>query len=260
MNKKILVLILFSITAFSCIRYKDITYMRNLGEQSGDSLFKNSVTYYKVQPSDILYIKINSIDETLNSMFSQTGLMNNSAMSNIGGFYILGNPVDADGNISLPVIGKVTVAGYTIKEIQEILQTQAEKYITDARIDVRLVSFKISVLGEVKKPGQFTIYNDKANVFEALSLAGDLTYYGNRHRLLIIRTNKNGTETIRIDLTDKNILASPEYYLQPNDILIVEPMRNTAFRLSASDYSVLISTITASLSTLVLIFSLSKKL
>ena len=257
MTKSIIFYLLVIFIAAGCSRYRDITYLRNAGISQTDTLYKSTSSIYKVQPADILYIKVNSLDESINTIFNP-GVPSTSASSSAGtsNYYITGYPVDKDGNITLPIMGKITVAGFTTQEIQNLVQKQAEKFIMDARIDVRLVSFKISIIGEVKNPGEYTIFNDKANIFEAIAMASDLTYYGNRHKILLLRSSPQGTETYRIDLTDKNVLSSTYFYLQPHDIIYVEPMKSTGFRLSASEYSVLISTITATLSLAFLIYKI----
>jgi polysaccharide export outer membrane protein len=158
----------------------------------------------------------------------------------------------------LPILGKVNVAGYTVPEAHNIIQKVTDKYITNAIVELRLVSFKISVLGEVKRPGQLNVFNDKANIFEVISMAGDLTYYGNRHSILLMRSLPEGTKTYWLDLTDKNILTSDLFYLQPNDIIYVKPYRSTGFRLSLSDYSMLISTLTVTYTAILIVKNYSK--
>lgn len=245
-----------SFIILACTQYKDITYLRNLNPSTADSLYKSKAATYRIQPADILYIKVNCLDESINNMFNKNTLTSSMSTVYLGGFYIIGYTVESDGTVNLPVLGKIAVSGYTIAEVLSIIQKQADKYIANAQIEIKLVSFKISVLGEVKRPGQYNIYNDKANVFEALAIAGDISYYGNRRNILILRSEPEGTKTYRIDLTDKNILASKLFYLQPNDIVYVEPMRSAGLRLSAADYSILISTLTATLTTIILIRSI----
>jgi polysaccharide export outer membrane protein len=254
------ILFLFSIAALisSCTRYKNITYLNYVDPSTADSLFRVKQKDYKLQPADILYIKVNSLDLSINEMFNKGITSQNTSYSYLGGFYILGYTIEPDGNIILPVLGKIPVAGLTVSQAHEVIQKQADKYIANAQIEMRLVSFKISVLGEVKKPGQFNIYNDRANIFEALANAGDISYYGNRKNILLMRNDGSETHTYRINLSDKSILSSPLFYVQPNDVIIVEPLKSTGLRLSASDLSILISTITATLTTIVLINNLSK--
>jgi polysaccharide export outer membrane protein len=109
------------------------------------------------------------------------------------------------------------------------------------------------MLGEVIRPGQYTIFNDRANIFEAISLAGDISYNGNRRNVLIVRTLINGTKTIKVDLTKRELLSSQQYYLQPNDIVYIEPYRTTAFRLRVADYSVFLTLITSTITAVLLI-------
>ncbi len=256
MIKKLLFIII-SITVFiKCTNYRDITYLRNLKPSSSDSLFKTVLINYRLQADDILYIKVNSIDENINNIFngtSQAGQTSGSSSSGESGYYISGYTVDADGNVNLPVLGKISVIGQTITEAQNIIQKIAEKYIANVRVNVKLVSFKISILGEVRKPGQYSIFCDRSNIFEALALAGDINYYGNRKSVLILRNKPGETVTYTIDLTDKNIISSSLYYMQPNDVVYVVPLKSTGIKLSASDYSTLISTISITLTTIVLI-------
>jgi polysaccharide biosynthesis/export protein len=256
--KKFRIIILLPLILASCTTYKDITYLRNLNPATADSLYLRSSGKYRIQPADILYIKVNCMDESINNVFNKNSLSSSLVSSNLGGFYVVGYTVEPDGTINLPVLGKILVTGLTVAEALTAIQKQADKFISNAQIDVKLVSFKISVIGEVRKPGQFEIYNDKANVFEALAIAGDLSYYANRRNILILRSEPEGMKTYRIDLTNKNILSSPLFYLQPNDIVYIEPMKNTGLRLTAADYSVLISTISVTLTTIILIQNIKK--
>ena len=256
--KKFKIIILLPLIFASCTSYRDITYLRSLNPSTADSLYLSHTGKYRIQPADILYIRVNCMDENINNVFNKNSLSSNLVSSNLGGFYVIGYTVEPDGTIKLPVLGKIVVSGLTLAEALSAIQQLADKYISNAQIDVKLVSFKISVIGEVRKPGQFEIFNDKANVFEALAIAGDLSYYANRKNILILRSEPEGIRTYRIDLTNKNILASPLFYLQPNDIVYVEPLKNTGFRLTAADYSVLISTIAVTLTTFILIKNINK--
>ena len=249
LNKYYIYISIFTVIV-SCTTYKDITYLRNLNPSSADSLYKSKPGIYKIQPADILYVKISCLDENINKVFSQS---TGSQISSGGGYYMTGYTVEQDGTINLPILGRLTVSGYTVPEALKEIQKITDKYITNAIVELRLVSFKISVIGEVKRPGQLNVYNDKANIFEVVALAGDLTYYGNRHSILLMRSYPEGTKTYWLDLTDKNILTSDLFYIQPNDIIYVKPYRNTGFRLSIADYSMLISTLTVTFSAIFLV-------
>jgi polysaccharide export outer membrane protein len=257
MNKSFLVCFLIVPLIFACTRYKDITYVKDVGKTPNDTLYTNSFTDYKIQVADILYVRISCMDENINALFNQ-GSQSNSSSSSSGSFYLTGNTVDIDGNITVPVIGKVPAAGQTVSEIESNILKLSAKFITDANVQVKLVSFKISLLGEIGSKGQINIFSDRANIFEVLALAGDINYGGNRHNVLIMRTTKHGTEIHRIDVTDKNILSSNMFYLQPNDIIYVEPMKSIGLKLIISDYSALISLLTLTISTYFLISNLTK--
>lgn len=255
-----LYLILISMFSVSCTRYRDITYMRDVARTPSDTIFKNSYKQYKVQVSDLLYVKVTTLDETINTIFNTTSSTqgSSSASANNSNYYLIGYPVDIDGNITLPIMGKIKVEGLTLKEIQSAIEELSTKYLTNAKIDIRLLSFKVTLLGQVNHPGQITIMADKANIFEGLAMGGDISIYGNRHDVLIMRPDKTGGNTVhRIDLTDKTILTSEYFYLLPNDIIYVEPTKIAGFRYSVNDYSLLISTVSTTVS-IILLFKLIK--
>ncbi len=134
--------------------------------------------------------------------------------------------IDEDGNIDFPVLGKLKIAGLTRVQTKDIIKTQLKVYIKDPIVNVRLKNFKITVIGEVNRPGSYTIPNERITIIEALGLAGDLTITGKRENMVVIRENDGVNTYHRIDLTSKNIFDSPIYYLAQNDVLYVEP--NTA--------------------------------
>jgi polysaccharide biosynthesis/export protein len=247
---------LFIILFFSsCGYYKRFTYLQTVPPEKPDSLYAASISFYKLQPADILHVKVSSLNENINKLFDLETAVSSSALtgSSGGGMYLMGYSIDKDGFIALPILGKVPVAGLTMDEARDKIQKLTESYISEGRVDVKLVSFKISMLGEVHQPGQYSIFNDRANIFEAISLAGDVTYNGNRRRVYIVRNFIKGSQTIKIDLTQRSILSSAQYYLQPNDIVYVEPLKSTAFRLRVSDYSVFITLLTSTITAVLLI-------
>ena len=141
--------------------------------------------------------------------------------------------------ISLPEVGGIKVGGLTLEQAEEKIQGAISSYINNATILVKLVSFKITVLGEVNNPGYYYVYNEQANVLEGLGLAGDLTDFGNRENITLIRQTDNGNEAILLDLKDPDLLASKFYYLQPNDILYVQPMRAKSTRSNLNTLTIL---------------------
>jgi polysaccharide export outer membrane protein len=139
--------------------------------------------------------------------------------------YIQGYSIDELGQITLPILGDIAVKDLTVTEVQDLIQERTNKFLNNATVIVKLISFKITVLGEVKCPGYKYIYNNQATFSEGLGLAGDLTENGNRERIKLIRQVPTGNEVVMIDLTNPNILKSKYYYLMPNDVIYVEPLK-----------------------------------
>lgn len=134
--------------------------------------------------------------------------------------------VSDEGNISFPVLGTISIAGKERKEAVDLLEERLKEYIKNPIVNLRIVNYNISVLGEVTKPGNFTVQDERITVLEALSLAGDLTIYGKRNNILVVRDQGDSTKVnYRIDLTNSDFMKSPAFYLQQNDIVYVEPNR-----------------------------------
>jgi polysaccharide export outer membrane protein len=243
----ILLPILILLIGASCTQYKDLTYLRGLGQNISDSLIKTTYNIYKVQPFDILYIRVTSvIDEKATEMFNSTSSEGNAYYysNSVSSSYLTGFPINEQGNIKFPIIGEINVAGLTQAEIEKILREKVQQYVSDAEVTVRLLSFKITLLGEIGS-GQHTIYADRANLLEVLAMGGDIQRTGNKHKILILRTTPQGMRSYRVDMTNKDIITSPLFYVQPNDVIYVEPTRAAALRISLSELSLFISTITA---------------
>ncbi|MCX7987716.1 MAG: polysaccharide biosynthesis/export family protein [Bacteroidales bacterium] len=261
MNRKIgFLIILATILFFSCTRHRDITYLRGIGQSVSDSLIQTTYSFYKLQPFDVLYIRImSSLDPKAEEMFNQGFQAGNisSGLGSSGSYYLSGYPVNELGNIKMPIIGELNVAGLTLRDVEDLLRQRAREYVSDAEVKVRLLSFKVTLLGEIGS-GQHTILADRANILEVLALGGDVQKTGNKHNVLILRTTPQGMRTYRVDLTDKNLLRSPLFYVQPNDIIYVEPTKAAALRISLSELSLFISSITAVTSVYFLIKTLSK--
>lgn len=228
-----IVLIFFSIT--SCTSYKKLPYLKE-AETLTESQIKSSAMIYeaKIMPNDVLSITVNSRTKGIAQDFNLELLPNNNEGVNIETYstangitgtlqnYI----VDTDGNINFPVLGSVSVAGLTRIELQDKLANLiCPKYISELPIiNVRFLNFKVSVLGEVARPGMYSSENSVLSLFDALALAGDLTIYGKRSNVMLLRENEKGEVKIhRINLQDKDILLNKDiYYLQQNDKIIVE--------------------------------------
>lgn len=258
--KRLPVLLLIIALTYSCGQYKRFTYIQPSEANSKDTIFIKDYTEYKLQPADILKIDVLSMDKNVTEMFNSEMTKNLTSTTGISnsGFYLIGYSIDNEGNLNLPILGKLKVAGLTVSETRNLIQKLAVEYIKDAQIEIRLLSFKVYFLGEFARPGMQTVYSDRANILEAVSMAGDITYNGNRKKLSILRSYQDKTKLIEVDLTQQGILTSPEFFLQPNDVVYVKPLRSTIFRIRLIEYAGIMSFFTSTVTLVVLINNLSK--
>lgn len=255
----ILIICSFIIMLSSCNSYKKLTYLQNIAETRTDSLFEKNKPGYRIQPGDMLYIRIITTNDQINQMFNPLfGSQSNMNFSNAGGLYFITYSVTDSGYIRLPVLDTVYVVGLNLEEVHDCIALKAKKYLYDAQVIVKLANFRFTVLGEVRNPGVKQMLANQVNVMEALAFAGDITYNGNRDNILLIRATKNGSQTFRIDVTDYSLISSELYYIMPNDIIYVEPLKTTLFRERTSDYLVYLSTFTSILTALFLILNLTR--
>lgn len=252
---KICLFVIISIVIFSCTSQKKMIYLQHLNET--DSLIQNMYSHdtYKVQRGDIIFVNISSLNKDINTLLNVYNLESSSYINEIS-LYYKSYLVDDNGEINIPVIGKVKVLDKTLNEVQEIIQIKAHEYFKDVFVTVKYGGFKVTILGEVNKPGVFYMYNNKVNLLEALGEAGDLTDYGNRENILLIRTNTNGIKNYRINLLDKNVIQKPYFYIHPNDVIYVEPVKTKAWKMNSANVSIILS----SISTLILVISFVFKL
>ncbi|MEQ9441032.1 MAG: polysaccharide biosynthesis/export family protein [Cyclobacteriaceae bacterium] len=209
---------------FSCVSKKSLVYLQddNFSTEYPTQI-KNRRPDYKVQPNDVLHVTIQNPDNETSAFFNYGNQEGARGFGSESVLYLMGFNVDKDGFIGIPLIGKVKVQNLTIEECQQIIQQEANKYILNSSVDVKLVSFKISVLGEVKSPGYYYIYNGQASILEGLSLAGDLNQFANRNNIKLIRQTDDGVEVTLLNLSNSDLMKSKYYYLLPNDVIYVEP-------------------------------------
>ncbi len=237
------------ITALSsCISQKKTIYLKNKNSlSSGSSTYENDLSTYKIEPGDFLYINVTSLNPTNMTSLDANEKAEYQLQSEMG-IYLKSYQVTDSGFINFPVVGKILVAGLSIDQTRDKIQSIIDDYYQLASVTVKLVNFKISILGEVNRPGTYSVYQDKLNIFQALSLGGDITNYGNRQNINIIRkTSTGGTEILKINLLNDSLLELPGFYLQPEDVIYVEPMKSKAFAFTSFPYSIVLSTITTTL-------------
>ena len=227
MIKQILKYILFILVLSSCANYKSVPYFQNSASFSGTPGTLYDMT---IKPKDKLSIYVFSgTDQESIAMFNMTEYneLNITTRNIVGGQRLHSYLVDNNGNIDFPVLGTVHVGDLTIEQANEHIREQILPYLnegTDCLVNIVIDNFEISVMGEVQKPNTFIVSRPKINVLEALAMAGDMTEYGKRENVKILREQSDGTFAIHeLDMRDANILNSPYYYLQQRDIVYVEP-------------------------------------
>lgn len=231
--KRSFYLLLVTFFLASCYSTRNLNYIQsNDFSSSNVTTFHNKRTIYEVQPNDILSIRVQSLDPTQSAFFNieSVGAGGGGNMINMAGMFLSSYSVDDKGYINLPIVGQIKVSSLTVDEVQRLIQKEINKYLLDAIVLVKLVSFKVTVLGDVRSPNTYFIYNTKATIFEALSMAGDINLSGNRERVKLIRQIEDSGYVVILDLTDPKIMESPYYYLLPNDIIYVEIAKEQTVR------------------------------
>lgn len=222
----------------SCTSQKNLIYFQNddlkSDNQPDTMLYKyengytNSSPEYKLQPHDMIYVQIySSLDNTSLALFQSTTQNTNYTSGSDQSLYLTSYEVDNDGNIDLPTIGKINVLGMSIEEAQNAIKQKAEEFSEGITVTCRMVTFRIKVAGEVNKPGIYTFYQPSVNIFDALLAAGDLTYYGNRQKVRIVRKSETEDAIYTLDIRKASVMKNKNYYLRPGDIVYVEPNKNT---------------------------------
>jgi len=191
------------------------------------------------QTGDVLHVKVLGINEESFNLFNVENNANNIQATSAN-LYMNGFTVDSNGYIEIPTIGKIYVKNLNIEKVKDAIQSKADEFLVNSTIIVKHINFEVTLLGEVNRPGTFTVFKQNISIFEALGLAGDLTDYANRKEIKIIR----GSEVILLDLSKKDVLYQNNYYLNPNDVVYVQPLSNVKLRSSnAQIYISAISTI-----------------
>lgn len=241
-----LILFLGALLLTSCIPTKRIKYLQDPKEANAarTDFKKPDSIEYLVHKGDNLYIRVNSLEEKSN-YFQRPGNMDNYYSES--SIYLNSYTVNDSGYIEFPLIGKIIVNNFTIEQIRKKLQAKVEEYVKNTTVIVKLANFRVSMLGEFKNPGKYVVYQDKINIFEAIAMAGDMTDFARRNKVLLVRQSEKGAKTYRLNLNDYSLLESDFYYLMPNDLVYAEPLKGKAFAFSEFPYALILSTITTGL-------------
>ena len=258
MKKIVFITLLISLFAAGCTSQKKLAYLNNLPEAGGEETFTMDIPDYKIQIRDIIYITIKAMtpDGSISDFLlpSRANAVGNMVQGESGG-YLYGYDVNSEGNIIIPALGPIKVEGQTLEEIRSLLQISANKVFKNSTVECKLLSFKFTVIGEVRGPGTYINYNNYLTVLEAIGRAGGIGDYGDRHKVLVVRPVSRGTKTFRLNLQDKQILSSEAYFLLPNDVVIIEPMNQKIFNMNLPTFSFILTTITSTITTTLLLIN-----
>jgi polysaccharide export outer membrane protein len=247
-------LLVLLLAGSSCVRNRDYIYLQNPSEQAywetsplrGQRLknakenmrMRDSSAYlpyqnpedYLIQMNDILRVDIKSFDEKANQLFNAFNTQNvqmGGILAQGGGdpFFMFGYSVDDSGYLELPVLGKIPLVGLTVLQAQNRVQKEVDRYFTEAFVKISLGGIRFSVMGEVLRPGKYAVMQNRLSLLEAVATAGDLKPDANRRRVQLIRQYPGGSRVVVLDLTDQDLLKSPYYFVRPNDVIYVAPLR-----------------------------------
>ena len=255
-----LIALLFVVAFVSCVPQKKMLYLKD-AQMASENISVNYINErnidYKLQPGDNLYIRfINTIDErSAASLTGNTSYNSGGYMSSDASIYLQSYTLDEDGCIELPLTGKIELKNLTVDQAKEKLQVALDQFVNQTTLIVKLSNFNLTVLGEVNRPGMYKVYQSQINLFEAISLAGNMTNFAKNKEVKIIRQTDNGSEVITVDMGQADILSSPYYYLKPNDIIYVEPLKIKQWGFTTFPYSTVFSIVSLA----VTLFALLKK-
>lgn len=226
--KLTLITIMFgALICSSCVVTKKSIYFTDIHDTT--SLTEIASAEFKeptIRPDDILTVGIQTLDPNTSALFTQGAVMpaigSNSATPT-GQQQMIGYLVDKEGVVDIPLLGKINVAGLTTFEAKKVVSDRAKMYLKDPVVQVRFANYKITVIGEVARPASYVVPNEKISIVDAIGLAGDLTIYGKRENVLLIREAENKKEFVRFNLNSSEIFKSPYFYLKQNDVIYVEP-------------------------------------
>lgn len=231
---RIILLLAAVICLDSCRSYKSLTVLKDVNQQD---LIKKQAPVYIIKPGDNLFVSIITSDEELNKIYNpaQAGIQIGAQQiyNDLQGQFVYGYEVDRDGNVSLPILGKVKVGGMSIASSEWEVEQKAGEFLRDMAVKVRLLNYKVTVIGEVKTPGVYFNYNSEFTILDALSTAGGFTDFADVNQVKVIRPRPEGDKVFVLDLQSASALRSEAFYTMPNDIITVNPAQNKNLPLRA---------------------------
>jgi polysaccharide biosynthesis/export protein len=236
------VIIFFLFITASCVPTSKLSYFNDLNEIEEPGL--NPRTQKLIMPFDKIYIKVISIDDKTNQIFNATEEMRTGSANGI-----LGYLVDEAGSVNFPFVGNINVLSLTTAQASEKIQKALSDYVPNTSVTVKYIDNQVTIMGEVLRQGVYPFTQDKLNIYEALGLGGGMTQYGDRKKVILIRNENNKIMHYRLNLSDSKISNKDYYYILPNDVIVVEPLK----AISSSYQNITYTTILSSITTLIAI-------
>jgi polysaccharide export outer membrane protein len=227
----------------SCVPQKKVVYVQSPNEKAEYEFLVKNKKSLRIEPFDMLYITINSLDQSGYNFFHQEGggtmTVSDASLS------IMSYTVSDSGTITLPILGRLKLQGQTLDEAANSIKNFTKNVLNNPIVSVRFANNTITVLGEVQKPGTYPYFKEQLNIFYALGLAGDIGEYGNRRKVILIREKNKIINKYELDLTKDEIFKSDYYYLRPNDILYVSPLKIRRFGMKEYPLALILSAVTS---------------
>lgn len=235
----------FFLFTHGCQSPKNMVYLKDASNRDTILTYQQPEKKYHISPNDIIFVRILTGNPEISALYNNTPATGfSTSLSSEADQYINGFTVDSDGKIKLPVLGSLKVEGLTLQKAEKQIQQLADNYLVDATVIVRLLNYKVTVLGEVTRPGVYSHYNDRLTILEAIGKAGDITDLGDKRNIMVIRPIPEGRITYQVDLTNRDLLTSPAFFLKPNDVVYVKPSKSKAFQINLPTMSMILSSVT----------------
>lgn len=240
------VTLVFILTTVSCVPTSKLSYFNDIDEINEPTI--NPREQKVIMPFDKLYIRVLSIDLQTSQIFNSAEEMRSGSMTSMSG--LIGYLVDEKGNINFPFVGNINVGSLTTAQAAEKIQKALSDYVSNTSIVVKFVDNQMTVIGEVQRQGVYSFTQDKLNIYEALGLGGGINRYGDRKRIILIRNEGEKIMHYMLNLSDSKIANKDTYYILPNDVIIVEPLKAISNSYSNITYTTILSSISTAIAVL----------
>lgn len=251
--RKISLLVIIGALVFSsCVPQKKMLLLKEMemATENTSVEYQNERTLnYRIQPGDNLFIRASSIIDEKTSLILNGDARGNYLTSDAS-IYLNSYTVNKDGYIDFPLTGLVEVKNLTVEEAKDRLQTELGKYVKETSLMVKLSNFDLTIIGEVMRPGKYKIYQSEVSILEALALAGNVTNFAKTDNVKLVRRTDQGSEIVTLNVGNADVLSSPYYYLKPNDIIYVEPLKAKQWGFTSFPYSTVLSIVSLGITAL----------